>query len=157
MVDIKDYVEIFEDIPRMDRMMISFSKYNKSRGGGILWIIIYWALYIFSFYITIQAFSYNYSNILKSFAFLMFIIIGFLFFLITACFLIYGVSHQMSVMNNWHKQQFRDYKNMIEIKVHNVIEKVKHQYPMGNPLWDKDMLDLYNSLQDFESTYFPKK
>lgn len=157
MIEIKDYVEMFEDIPRMDRMMISFSKYNRSRGGGVLWIVIYWALYIFSFYVAVWSFSHNYPDILKSFGFLMFTVVGFLFFLIIACFLIYGVGHQISVMNNWHKQQFKDYKNMIERKTYNVIEKVKSKYPMGSPLWDTNILDLCNSLRSFEERYFPKK
>lgn len=155
MADIKDFLAMFEDVPRTEKIMISLSKYCRSRGGGILWIISYGLLYIFSFYGMASVFNYSTPNILKSLTYIIFIIVGFIFFLSVGVFLIWGVNHQMSVMRQWHKQQFNDFKR-IDHNIFDLIDKFIKDHPMGSP-WLKEISELRNSLQTFENRYFPKK
>ena len=147
MANLRDYFEMFEDISKIEKVMISLSKYNRSRGGGILWIIFYWSLYIFSFYGIASHFEKNISNI--SIGFLIFIVAGFLFFLIIACFLIYGVSHQMSIMRRWHIQQFNDYRVICKETRKVLLDKNILQENIGQ--------ELNQLFLDFEDRYFPKK
>lgn len=156
MADPKDYFELFEDLTKMERMMISINKYNRSRGGGVLWIIFYWLLYIFSFYGITSGINLFMPNISKSIGFMLFIIVGFLLFLSIGCFLMYGVYHQMSVMRTWYKQLFRDYRNMIDRNARDLIDESTRPYPSG-VTWQKQVTDLRNSLFTFENKYFPKK
>lgn len=141
MVEYKDYFEMFEDISKVEKIMINVTLYNKTRGGGILWAIFYWILYIFSAYFLHSHLFKGIPNLLELIVFMSLFLIG--------CFLVYGVNKQMTMMRRWHVQQCYDY-----LKIHEETMKLLQD---KNILQEKVGQELNQSFLDFETRYFPKK
>lgn len=148
MVELKSYVEMAEDISKMERVMSNLFHYSRARGGGILWAIIYWLLYFFSIY-EISNISHGLPNLLE--------LIGFTALFVIGCFLIYAVSWQISTFNRWHKQQYNDYEAMIQKNAQSLFESLHKNATMGYGGYDKDVEYLQNALSNFRRKYFPFK
>lgn len=154
MSDIKDVFETLENFSKLEVIMKNLSIYNIARGGGILWIFLYWMIYFFSVY----EISFVYRNIPGARIYIPNIIesIGFVGLFIMGCFVTYGVIAQLSLIRRFYIQQFNDYKDMVEKHINGVISIITEKIKLDIDQ-QKHVGNLYNSLQAYENKYFPKK
>jgi hypothetical protein len=143
-----DYYEMLEKFEKLEETMIKVSLYNKTRGGGILWPICYWPLYVIFLYELIAV--KNQITTLSE-------MIGVTVFFAIGVFLTYGVFKQMTLMRRWYMQQSKDYEKMIEKNIQSVFEFLKKKDPYGSLMSEKSVQDLNNSCQIFKREYFPSK
>lgn len=137
-MEINPIVELFEF--DMEKGIWKFFDYGFRNCGGLFWPLLYGVL-IFNSWIALNEFGRY-----------IFVTLG----MVMVCL---GILYPYA-WSKYYRRYLRnindDYVKMIKNNSYNLLEKIRSMYPMENP-YQKEMMNLSNSLRTFENRYFPKK
>ena len=134
-----DYYKVLENLEKLEETMTRINLYNKTRGGGVLWPLCFWPLYVLFLYeLVIVRDKITYVSEM----------LGITIFFAIGCFLTYGVYRQIKLNRRLYTQVGDDYKNMVEKKLVDIFTK-------DTQLATKDVMqNLLTSAREFRKKYW---
>jgi hypothetical protein len=141
------YYEMLKDIEDTDKNINKLVSYNKVYGGGMLWIILYWPLYI-TFIYELVAVKEKITTASE--------ILGIALFFMFGIFLTYGVLKHIKLNSLLYKKMSEGFQNTIEMDKRNLFDAIDKE--QGRPMpqygvFNAEVKKLDRSLQNFKQKY----